>query len=139
MWITKRSVNSPAVASVLLFLFFISLAPAGSAQQSADWNGVWVAEGTLFSLGVQVQGGVMKVEKVETLGFEWTHSDGVLDGNTVEVNVEYAGVTGVIQAELVDTDTAVAFAKSCVPEFMVVCALAKDRQAIFRKVESFAD
>ena len=58
-----------------------------------------------------------------------------VDGNIVRVNVEYAGVKGIIQAELINPITAVAFAATCMPDFMVVCALAKNRQAVFKKVE----
>ncbi len=103
---------------------------------SVHWNGTWLAEGTLFSLAVSVEDGVMKVTQVESLGYEWTANDGVVDGNIARVEVFYAGVEGVIQVELIDPNTAVAFAASCIPEFMVVCALSKDRQAIFRKIET---
>jgi len=77
----------------------------------------------------------MKIRQIESLGFEWTNSDGVVEGNIARVEVEYAGVSGIIQVELIDANTAVAFAATCTPEFMVVCALAKDRQAVFRRVE----
>ena len=77
----------------------------------------------------------MKVAQIESLGFVWTSQDGEVDGNIVRVNVEYAGVKGIIQAELINPITAVAFAATCMPDFMVVCALAKNRQAVFKKVE----
>lgn len=76
----------------------------------------------------------MKVHQVESMGFIWTSKDGSVEGNIARVEVEYAGVTGIIQAELVDAQTAVAFAATCTPDFMVVCALAKDRQAVFKKI-----
>ena len=37
--------------------------------------------------------------------------------------------------KLINQITAVAFAATCMPDFMVVCALAKNRQAVFKKVE----
>jgi len=43
-------------------------------------------------------------------------------------------VTGTVQAELLNPNSAVAFAVTCLPDFMVVCLLSKDRQAVFRKV-----
>ncbi len=98
------------------------------------WNGLWVAEGTLFSIAITIENEEMKVGQVESLGFEWSSENGKVDGNVVTVEIEYAGVAGTIQAELVDPDTAVAFAATCLPDFMVVCMLSKDRQAIFRKV-----
>ncbi len=83
---------------------------------------------------MNVEGDQMSVRQIESLGFLWTSSDGRIDGNVVTIEVEYAGVKGTIQAELVDPNTAVAFAASCLPDFMVVCLLAKDQQAVFRKV-----
>ena len=67
------------------------------------------------------------------MGFIWTSKDGTIAGSIARIEVEYAGATGIIQAELVDAETAIAFAASCTPDFMVVCALAKDRQAVFKK------
>lgn len=117
-----------AIASMMLAF------PAHAAEDlSAHWDGVWNAEGTLFSIGVEVRDGVMTVTKIETMGFEWSNADGEVIGNVVLVAVEYAGVTGIVQAELIDPTTAIAFAASCLPEYMVVCALAKDRQAVFKK------
>ena len=108
----------------------------GQEQVSQQWNGAWIADGTLFQIEVLVENNVMKLVQIESLGFEWTSKNGKVDGNIVRVEVEYAGVTGMLQAELVDENTAVVFAATCLPEFMVVCALAKGRQAIFRKLEN---
>lgn len=118
---------------VLLSALTLSLPAQAAEDLSAHWNGVWNAEGTLFTIGVEVTDKVMKVTKIETMGFEWSNSDGEVEGNIVRVTVEYAGVTGVVQAELIDPTTAIAFAASCTPDYMVVCALAKDRQAVFKK------
>lgn len=109
-----------------------------SAQEAVDpaWNGEWQAEGTLFRIRVTVTGTNADIEQLESLGFEWTSEAGEITGNILRVPVVYAGVSGIVQAELVDDSTAVAIAATCVPEFMVVCALAKDRQAIFRKVNN---
>lgn len=116
-------------------LLGMSLLARAQEDLSQYWNGVWNAEGTLFTIAVEVTEGIMEVTKIETMGFEWSNEDGQVEGNIVTVKVEYAGVTGVIQAELLDPDTAVAFADICMPDFMVVCALAKGRQAIFRRVQ----
>lgn len=106
-----------------------------SAQEVDDsiWEGNWIADGTLFQIQVEVENGLMKLHQVESMGFIWSSKDGEVDGRIVRVEVGYAGVTGIIQAELLDNETAVAFAATCLPDFMVVCALAKDRQAIFKK------
>lgn len=118
------------------FSFFLFASGNANAQEdlSAHWNGVWIVEGTLFSIAVAIENEEFKVQQIESLGFEWASEIGILDGNVVTVEIEYAGVTGTIQAELVDPNTAVAFAATCLPDFMVVCLLSKDRQAVFRKV-----
>lgn len=119
-------------------MVLILLAPTALLAQenyAQHWNGVWVADGTLFKIQVEVTGTHMEVTRIETLGFEWTHTLNPVQGNTVTVEVQYAGVSGVLQAELLGPDRARVFPLSCAPEFMVVCALAKDRQAIFIKVE----
>ena len=111
---------------------------AASAQQlnQTDWEGEWLAEGTLFRIGVKVEDGILKVSQLESMGQVWSNEDGQIDGNVAKVQVDYAGATGIIQAELINADTAVLFAASCQPDFMVVCVLSKDRQAVFRKVNS---
>jgi len=122
--------------SSLLIAIYLFLPIAGQAQEIDDsvWSGNWIGDGTLFEIRVEVVDGIMKVHQIESMGFIWTSKDGTVEGNIARVEVEYAGVTGIIQAELVDNETAVAFAATCVPDFMVVCALAKDRQAVFKKV-----
>ena len=101
-----------------------------------DWNGTWVADGTLFSIAVTVTDNEFKVEEVQSLGFVWTAKLGNVDGNTATIEVTYLGATALITAELTGDGTAIAFAATCVPVFMVVCALAKDRQAAFSRIEN---
>ena len=101
---------------------------------NADWEGEWLAEGTLFRIGVTSDNGLLKITQIESMGQIWSSGDGEVDGNIARVEVKYAGATGVIRAELLDAKTAVLSAASCQPEFMVVCALSQGRQAIFRKV-----
>ena len=98
------------------------------------WNGEWVAEGTIFKIKVEVEGVRLIVHQIESMGFEWTNEAGVIEGNIATINVRHAGVEGVIQAELLDETTASVFAASCAPDFMVVCLLAKDQKAVFKKV-----
>jgi len=103
------------------------------------WDGQWLAEGTLFQISVNVADGMLMVEAVESLGFTWTSEPGEVNGSVARIPVSYAGVNGIVQAELVDATTAVAFAASCLPEFMVVCTLARNQQAVFRKVAGPGD
>lgn len=133
--IAKTSRRVLALWATAASILFTAMSQA-QEDLSAHWNGVWNAEGTLFTIAVEVTDNVMHVTKIETMGFEWSNQPGVVDGNVVTVAVEYAGVSGTIQAELIDADTAIAFAATCLPDYMVICALAKDRQAIFRRVSS---
>lgn len=120
----------------LLTLLCLGAAGAVGAQSTAElsWEGEWIAEGTLFRIAASVEGEEMTIEQIESLGFVWSSEAGAVEGSVARIPVQYAGVTGLIQAELVDAQTAVAFAASCMPEFMVVCALAKGRQAVFKKI-----
>lgn len=109
----------------------------GSLQAQDDspsWEGRWIAEGTLFQIQVSVSDNKLRVSQVESLGFIWSSSVGEIKGNIARVPIEYAGVSGIVQAQLFGDGTAVVHAASCTPEFMVVCALAKNRQAVFRKI-----
>ena len=119
---------------ILLAVFLLTSSAQDTSSPSSVWNGEWIAEGTLFRIEVQVSESVMEVVEIESLGFVWTSEAGEIEGNIARVPVNYGGVSGIVQAELVDNTTAVAMAATCMPEFMVVCALAKDRRAIFRKV-----
>ena len=76
----------------------------------------------------------MKVTQVESRGFTWTNQDGEVDGKMAQIEVEYSGATGIIKAELIEPNIAIVTASTCIPEFMVVCALSKGRRAVFRKV-----
>ena len=123
-------------SKLILLLSLLLFNSPGLAQENfeSSWNGNWIAEGTLFSINVVVLDNEVEVKQIESLGFEWTSSNGKLVDNLVTVQVEYAGVTGIIQAELIDEETAIVAAQSCIPEFMLVCALANNRQVLFRKI-----
>ena len=110
-------------------------AKAGEADYSQYWNGVWTAEGTLFSVAVSVVGSRVELRQLESLGFEWSADNGRVAGAVLEIEVDYAGVSGIIEARLQDAATAVVSARSCLPDYRVVCALARNRQATFRKAE----
>lgn len=132
----RSSDNFKALLVLVTIGILLGVAPGLTAQTATEpqWDGEWIAEGTLFRIAVVVENNVMQVTQIESMGQIWTNEDGEVDGNVVRVKVDYAGASGIIQAELIDSETAVAFAASCLPDFMVVCALSKDRQAIFRKV-----
>ena len=121
---------------MLLTILSATQGPVTAQTQiaNADWEGEWLAEGTLFRIGGTADNGLLKITQIESMGQIWSSGDGKIDGNIARVEVESAGATGVLRAELLDAKTAVLSAASCQPEFMVVCALSQGRQAIFRKV-----
>ena len=125
----------------LLLMILIAAQRLVTAQTQiadTDWEGEWLAEGTLFRVGVTLDNGLLKITQIESMGQIWSSGDGEINGNIARVEVEYSGASGVIRAELLNAKTAVLSAASCQPTFMVVCALSLGRQAIFRKVASQA-
>ncbi len=121
--------------AALLTLLFCLAGPAAAAKgdDSVWWNGIWIAEGTLFSVEVAVEDGRVEVRQMESLGFQWSSSNASVSGASLLLEVEYAGVSGIIEARLEEPGRAVVFARSCLPDYMVVCVLARGRQAVFRK------
>jgi len=97
----------------------------------ADWNGVWIAEGTLFSVRVRITDGVLAVEEIQSLGQIWSAQTGTVAGNEARLPVSYLGATAELQIQMLEVGRAVVSAASCLPEYMVVCALAAGRQATF--------
>ena len=121
----------------IVFFYLIYSASAYSQFQnnsSYNWNGEWMAEGTTFRVRLEVEGSRLIVHQLESMGFDWTNEIGHLEGNVATISVEYAGVKGIIQAEFFDDTTASVSAASCIPDFMVICLLAKDQKAIFKKI-----
>ena len=119
--------------TVLIFMatcWVFLVASAASGQTSADsssateWNGIWLAQGTFFSVAVTAQEGVFSVDEVQSLGFVWTSQPGNVNGSEATVQVSYAGATAKLLARLTGDGVAVVEAATCTPEFMVVCALA---------------
>jgi hypothetical protein len=128
---SNAAITAFAIFGCLIFSFSLS-----AQEDSHTWEGQWAANGTYFKIAVAVEDNVLKVTQLESMGFEWTSKDAVIDGNIVEVEVDYitGGVSGIIRAELLNDSTGVLSVKTCTPEFMVSCALSKGRQAYFTKV-----
>lgn len=124
--------------ATLTLLLGTAVIPVVGAQSNVysnpdQWSGIWIAEGTLFSIAVTVYENDIKVEENQSLGFMWTAKLGSVEGNKATIEANYAGATGLVIAELTGDGTAVAYLARCVPEFMVVCALANGRRAAFRR------
>lgn len=107
-----------------------------SSDLEEDWNGIWNANGTAFELGVHVADQQLTLEAIESLGFEWTSENGLVYDRQAVIEVKYEGVEAVVEITLIDSTHAVASLRSCLPEYMVVCVLAKPLQAHFTKVAS---
>jgi hypothetical protein len=125
----------------------ISLALAASlpitgatAQDSrtTSWNGVWIADGSAFALKLHQQGDRLHLEAIETLGFAWRNSVGVISGESANFIVEYQGARATIVVVKTPTGKAIARPKNCSPEFHVICALVQNQQAGFTKIPQTA-
>ncbi|MEX2131211.1 MAG: hypothetical protein WD772_06965 [Pseudohongiellaceae bacterium] len=124
--------------AVFLVCLLIAIPATGLRAQAAEdysWEGTWIAEGSFFSVAVTVSENRFVVAAVESLGFEWSTEAGTVVGQQAAIEVSYAGATALILVQLIDANIAVASAASCLPEYLVVCALAQNRQARFVRVE----
>jgi len=132
--------KSQSLIAILLVAYLggsVAWAQTDSPETNpGDWNGTWLADGTLFSIAVTVTDNEFKVEELQSLGFVWTAKLGNVHGNRATIEVTYLGATAIIIAELTGEGTAIAYADTCLPDFMVVCALAKNRQAAFSRIEN---
>ena len=120
----------------VVFISSLLIAQAGLYAQVFSeqvWEGRWVADGSLFEVRIEVENSVMTISQIESMGFVWQSKSAKVAGNIATVEVEYIGVTGVAQAQVISEDTAVVSALSCKPNYMVICLLTKDQQVIFRK------
>ena len=57
------------------------------AAENNPWDGEWIAEGTLFQIGVTVENNTMKVVQIESMGQLWSNQDGSIEGNIARVEV----------------------------------------------------
>lgn len=134
-----RSLQRFTVCGVLLAAPALSMADAGAgntdnhAFDSSAWYGNWQVENTTFIVQVLPVGNRFTVEAVQPLGLGWTSSNGIINGNSGTINVQYQGVTALVMIQLLSHSTAVARAMSCQPDYHVVCTLVRNQQAAFIK------
>jgi len=119
---------------VLAIMIFSKLSVAQQYTEE-NWNGVWTADGTLFTLAVTVEGNQLYVDSIESLGFVWNSKEGrvisSLEAGSIEVG--YEGVSGRVRIDMLNATTARVAPINCTPEFNVVCILIRGQQAVFRK------
>ncbi len=123
-----------ALHCISLGLLALSVATPSNADER--WEGVWQAQGTLFTLRVALQDEFLQIEPVETLGFIWRNSPGRVQGENASFNVEYQGVLATIMVQLSEAGIAIARPTRCQPDYHFVCALVQNQQAVFTKIEN---
>ena len=106
---------------------------AGHTFDSSAWYGDWQAENTTFILRVIPDDNRFAVEAVQPLGLGWTSSNGIINGNSGTINVEYQGVTALVMVQLISQNNAIVRSMSCQPDYHVVCTLVRNQQALFIK------
>jgi len=115
----------------------ISLADDTASQghifNSSAWHGEWQAENTTFILRVIPEGNRFAVEAVQPLDLGWTSKNGIINGNSGTINVEYQGVTALVMVQLITHSSAIVRSMSCQPDYHVVCTLVRNQQALFIK------
>lgn len=105
----------------------------GHLFDSSAWHGHWQAENTTFILRVVPEGNRFEVEAVQPLGLGWTSRNGIINGNSGTINVEYQGVTALVMVQLISHSSAIVRSMSCQPDYHVVCTLVRNQQALFIK------
>ena len=75
--------------ALLLTILSATQGPVTAQTQiaNADWEGEWLAEGTLFRIGVTADNGLLKITQIESMGQIWSSGDGKIDGNIARVEV----------------------------------------------------
>ena len=103
--LSNRSRTAAQLLAILLLMSsFCSYAqPPAQTLSPEAWEGVWNAEQTLITLRVVRSGDQFAVEPLETMGLLWVSRNGMINGNTATIEVEYQGVIGQVLVELIVT------------------------------------
>ena len=134
-----QQISTGAVTCAALIGLAFSTAQAADSQNSpSSWQGLWIALGTPFALQLvqTAPGAEVKLQQVESMGFEWTATSVREQGDALLIDVDYAGVTGTVRVIRQSASTALASPLSCTPEYMVVCVLSKGQSAVFKLITS---
>ena len=104
---------------------------------NAQWLGRWQATGSLFEIDLKSSGGIFSIEKINSMGFDWVSNGVTLEGETLNVAIEYGGAKGVIIANMTNTiqQFANASVAACEPAYMVICALSKNIEIRFQRIK----
>lgn len=101
------------------------------------WLGRWQATDTLFEINLKSSGGIFKIEKINSMGFDWISNSVTLEGKNLKLAIEYGGAKGMIIAKITSPSQqyAIASVETCEPVYMVICALSKNRRIRFQRLK----
>ena len=123
------------LVTALLWSIVISASAQETAGQGDPWDGVWMAQGTPFSIRVIRQHQRMLVSPVQSLGFVWSTGIGSIHDDTATIEVEYQGARGTVVVTQEGNGSAIARALNCLPQTHLICALVQGQQVRFIKTE----
>src|SRR5690606_5273914 len=123
------------LATALLWSIAISASAQGMTGHGDPWDGVWMVEGTAFSIRVIRQDQRMLVSPVQSLGFVWSSGIGNIYEDTATIEVEYQGARGTVVVTQEGNGRAIARALNCLPQTHLICALVQGQQVRFIKTE----
>lgn len=123
--------------AMLLGLFLLTGAVQGAENAGSDglWNGHWIADAFPIAVRTRASESSLSIEPVRPDGQQWRVTGGRIERRTATVQARYRDVVATIRIRLRDEDTAIVSAESCEPEFHVICTLARNQQALFRRAE----
>ena len=62
------------------------------------WLGRWQATDTLFEINLKSSGGIFKIEKINSMGFDWISNSVILEGKNLKLAIEYGCSTSAAAA-----------------------------------------
>lgn len=131
-----RALWTTSLASLAFFASFNAFAQEDVTTSS--WEGLWIADGSNFTLNLRQQDNQLHVQAVESLGFVWKNSVGIINGDTATIMVQYQGVTASILVRKDNIGKAIARPVNCRPDYHILCAMVQNQQAVFTKVTQTA-
>ena len=120
---------------LLAVLLLISGTVHGADSTRNLWNGHWTADAFPIVVRTRASEGALVIEPVRPDGQQWRVTDGRIAQRSATVQAQYRDVIATIRIRLRDENTAIVSAESCEPEFHVICTLARNQQAVFRRAD----
>lgn len=146
-YILNNFISYLAFISLILLSLEIVAQPSANPEEKIifyekksienPWLGHWQAAGTLFEIELKSSNGIFSIEEINSMGFDWVSSDLAIEGENLKVTIEYGGAKGLIVSNLSGNKQQFAFAHvaTCEPAYLVICALSKNREIKFQRLE----